>query len=120
MALCCRRCKSINERKQVVDIKGESIEKGLIHFHRLNIAFRRYSIVTCIRSNDDFLFHGFQLQLNLQGVQLFRPHLNVRLVWLEPARLNLKEVSSRCQIREAESAIFCCHRLLFRVHLFID
>src|SRR2546430_17097118 len=101
MALCCRRCKCVNEREQVVDIKGESIEKGLIHFHRLNITFRRYSIVTCIRSNDDFLFHGFQLQLNLQGVQLFRPHLNVCLVWLEPARLRSEErrVGKECRSR---------------------
>src|SRR5947208_11320877 len=120
MVMYCRRYKNNNELKQVFDIKWESIEKGIIHFHRLNIAYRRYSIVTCIRSNDDFLFHGFQLQLNLQGVQLFRSHLNVRLVWLEPARFNLKEVSSKCQIREAESAIFCSHRLLFRVRLFID
>src|SRR5204863_9976025 len=111
MALCRRRCKRVNEREQVVDVEGESIEKGLVHFHRLNITFTRESITTCIRSHDDFLFHGFQFQLDSQGVQLFRTHLDVRLIWLEPARFNLKEVSSGCQIREAESAIFCRYRL---------
>ena len=70
--------------------------------------------------NGNFLFDSSKFQFDLQGAQLFRPHLNVRLVWLETVRFNLKEVSSRFQVRETESAIFCRHRRQFCVGLLID
>ena len=118
--VCCGIRERVNEWQEVIDCEGKPAEKSLVDFHRFRVGFRGQPIIGCVGANGNFLFDSSKFQFDLQETQLFRPHLNVRLVRLEPVRVNLKEVSSWCQIRETEFAIFCRHRLQFCVGFLID